>query len=141
MDLSGKCRRLAPRAAGLALLGLGLAACGEEHEMHIEETRVKIVEETIGNGKPARDGAVVCIDFRVRLPDGEEVLWGSDFCFKVGAGAVIAGFDEALPGMRVGGRRVVSCPPHKHWGREGYGGTVIPERTTLTLDVQLRSIE
>jgi FKBP-type peptidyl-prolyl cis-trans isomerase len=45
--------------------------------------------------------------------------------------------------MRPGGKRVIRCPPHKHWGSIGYGEGKgrIPPHTTLTLHIDLKSIE
>jgi len=112
-------------------------------EVKVSETPIRIVEETVGRGRAAEAGDVVCIAYRVTLPDGTELLKDDEFCFTLGAGAVIAGFDETIPGMRRGGRRVADCPPHKHWGRIGYGkgGKQIPRNTHLMLDVRLTSIQ
>ena len=43
--------------------------------------------------------------------------------------------------MRVGGERTVTCPPHKHWGRNGYGDGAVPPNTPLTLEIKLVSVE
>jgi hypothetical protein len=127
---------------------LVLPGCGSE-EMSITESAT-MLQDLPGRGKPAKLGDIVCVDFRVvipdrkdrrPIPDGEEVLYGENFCFKLGAGAVIAGVDETIPGMQIGGRRVVMCPPHKHWGRGGYGNGAIPPHTPLLLDIELHSID
>ena len=106
----------------------------------MDEARVKGLSESIGRGKPARNGDIVCIDYSVRTTDHEELLWGRDFCFTLGGGAVVAGLDEVIPGMQAGGRRTVRCPPHKHWGREGYGGR-IPSGATLVFEIKLVSVQ
>jgi FKBP-type peptidyl-prolyl cis-trans isomerase FkpA len=130
--------RLVIAAMMLAAAALGPGGC-DPPPLAVEETPIKYDDETIGRGTAAKAGDLVCIDYDVLLPDGQSVMREDDFCFYLGAGAVIAGLDEGLPGMRPGGRRTVQCPPHKHWGRQGQGG--IPPNTTLTLRIKLISIE
>ena len=118
-----------------------LTACGPPPTMSVSETEVELMSETVGRGRPVRDGDVICIDYSFRNNEtDEELLWGQDFCFEVGAGATIAGVDQGVVGMRRGGQRLVKCPPHQHWGRPGYGGK-IPPQTTLLLDLKLNTIE
>jgi len=126
--------------AGVAGAGLLSGGCNPP-DVKVKESPIEIVGETIGHGREARAGDVVCIDYRVLLPDGEEVLRDEKFSFTLGAGAVIAGFDDSIPGMRPGGKRIIRCPPHKHWGSIGYGDGAIPPHTTLTLHIKLISIE
>lgn len=101
---------------------------------------ITVKSETHGSGREVRPGDLVVIDYRILLPNGDQVMQGSDYRFVVGQGAVISGIDETVVGMKRGGRRVVNCPPHLHWGRKGYADK-IPENTTLTLDVRLRSVQ
>ena len=128
-------------AAAAALMALMLPLGCNPPDVTVEESPIKITGETIGRGPEAQVDDVVCIDYRVLLPDGSELLKDQDFCFTLGAGAVIAGIDDAIPGMRVGGKRVVKCPPHKHWGSAGYGGGTVPPNTTLTLHIRLVSVD
>ena len=58
------------------------------------------------------------------------------FSFRLGAGAVIRGWDQGLVGMRVGGRRVLVLPPDLAYGSSGSGST-IPPNATLIFDVEL----
>ena len=94
-----------------------------------------------GKGRPARRGDVVCIDFAVHSEDrSHEYLWDQNFCFELGAGVVVAGFDAGVDGMMAGGQRTVVCPPHLHWGRGGYGEK-IPPNATLVFEIDLVSID
>ena len=109
--------------------------------MNVEETPITIQQDKPGRGAPADPGDVVCIAYRILLPDGKEFMRDDKFCFTLGEGAVIEGIDELVVGMKTGGHRTASCPPHKHWGRDGYGNGAVPPHTTLVLDVSLREIQ
>jgi peptidylprolyl isomerase len=64
---------------------------------------------------------------------------GRPFTFKVGAGQVIRGWDEAFGTMKVGERRRIILPPRLAYGDRGAGG-IIPGGATLYFDVELLSI-
>jgi len=64
---------------------------------------------------------------------------GETFSFPLGAGHVIAGWDEGVEGMRVGGTRVLIVPPHLGYGARGAGG-VIPPDATLMFEVELLGV-
>jgi FKBP-type peptidyl-prolyl cis-trans isomerase len=130
------------RGRTLLAIGLTLACLGcEPPTVAVEETPITVAGEREGRGRAASPGDVVCIDYRVLMPDGSELMRDRNFCFQLGGGAVIAGLDDGVVGMRRGGRRVIKCPPHKHWGRAGYGNGAVPPNTTLTLHVELKSID
>lgn len=64
---------------------------------------------------------------------------GRPFQFKVGAGQVIRGWDEAFSAMKVGERRNIVLPSRLAYGDRGAGG-VIPGGATLYFDVELLGI-
>jgi peptidylprolyl isomerase len=53
------------------------------------------------------------------------------FSFPVGAGRVIAGWDEGVTGMRAGGRRLLVIPPHLGYGDRGAGDVIAPGETLV----------
>jgi FKBP-type peptidyl-prolyl cis-trans isomerase len=65
---------------------------------------------------------------------------GDVFKFPLGGGRVIAGWDQGVAGMKVGGQRTLIIPPELGYGARGAGG-VIPPNATLVFDVELLSVE
>ena len=61
------------------------------------------------------------------------------FGFRLGAGQVIAGWDQGVAGMKLGGRRKITIPPHLGYGDRGAGG-VIKGGETLVFVVDLLGV-
>ncbi len=92
-------------------------------------TDLVIEELTTGDGAEARAGQTVEVHYvGVAHSTGEEFdasyNRGSTFRFPLGAGRVIAGWDQGVAGMKVGGRRKLVIPPHLGYGDRGAGGAI-----------------
>lgn len=53
------------------------------------------------------------------------------FSFRLGAGEVIAGWDQGVAGMKLGGRRRITIPPELGYGAQGAGGVIGPNETLV----------
>ena len=103
-----------------------------------------IYEDTVvGTGAEARAGDHVVVHYTGWLTNGSKFDSSKDrdepFEFSLGQRMVIAGWDEGVQGMRVGGIRKLTIPPQLGYGARGAGG-VIPPNATLIFEVELLKI-
>ena len=104
-----------------------------------------VIEDlTVGDGKEATSGTNVEVHYvGVAWSTQREfdASWnrGDTFEFRLGAGQVISGWDQGVAGMKVGGRRVLTIPPHMGYGNQGAGG-VIKGGETLIFVVDLLNV-
>lgn len=66
---------------------------------------------------------------------------GQPFSLRLGEGRVIAGWEQGLPGMQVGGLRRLVIPPHLAYGNRDIGKGLIPPGSTLVFEVELLAVE
>ena len=96
-----------------------------------------------GDGATAQSGNTVTVNYSGWLADGTKfdssIDRGQTFDFTIGAGNVIAGWDEGVVGMRVNGTRLLVIPPSIGYGSSGNGS--IPADATLTFEAQLVAIK
>jgi len=97
----------------------------------------------VGTGTEAVRGKTVSVHYTGTLLDGKKfdssLDRGEPFEFRLGAGMVIAGWDQGVAGMKVGGKRKLTIPSHLGYGDRGYPG-VIPPRATLVFEVELLAV-
>ncbi|MGQ0845166.1 MAG: FKBP-type peptidyl-prolyl cis-trans isomerase [Sporichthyaceae bacterium] len=95
-----------------------------------------VTDLVVGDGAEAKPGANVSVHYvGVAFSTGEEfdASWnrGSAFQFPLGGGRVIAGWDQGVAGMKVGGRRRLVIPPHLGYGDRGAGSVIKPGETLI----------
>jgi len=109
-----------------------------------------MIDHKIGDGAEASPGNSVTVHYTGWLfddaaPDNKGQKFdssrdrGDPFVFPLGAGRVIAGWDQGVAGMKVGGQRTLVIPPELGYGARGAGG-VIPPNATLVFDVELLAV-
>jgi peptidylprolyl isomerase len=98
--------------------------------------QLELDDLTVGDGDEAAAGQVVEVHYvGVSWSTGKQfdASWdrGDTFKFKLGKGEVIAGWDQGVAGMRVGGRRRITIPPMLGYGKRGAGGVIGPDETLV----------
>ena len=107
--------------------------------------KVLIVQDVIvGTGAEAKSGDSVTVQYvGVLFANGKEFdsSWkgGEPFTFDLGSGGVIAGWDQGVEGMKVGGRRRLIIPAELAYGAAGSPPS-IPANAALVFDVDLVSV-
>ena len=101
----------------------------------------KLVE---GTGAAPKAGNVVQVHYTGWLTDGTKfdssVDRGRPFEFRLGAGQVIAGWDQGVAQLKVGDKARLTIPPEMGYGARSAGG-VIPPNATLVFEVELLAIK
>jgi peptidylprolyl isomerase len=97
---------------------------------------LEITDLVPGSGEEATAGQQVTVHYvGVGLSTGREFdasyNRGDPFSFRLGAGQVIAGWDQGVQGMRVGGRRQLTIPAHLGYGSRGAAGVIKPNETLV----------
>jgi FKBP-type peptidyl-prolyl cis-trans isomerase len=105
---------------------------------------LQIEELEVGTGQEAQTGDRVQVHYTGWLTDGKKfdssLDRGRPFGFQLGEGRVIPGWEQGVLGMKVGGKRKLTIPPHLGYGDRGAAG-VIPPGATLVFEVELLGIE
>jgi FKBP-type peptidyl-prolyl cis-trans isomerase FkpA len=131
-----------PRFLFVTALLMSAVACGNSNapSSNVSFTQTDLV---VGTGAVANAGNPVTVAYTGWLFDssqpnnkGRQFDSAPSFPFTIGAGQVIKGWDQGVPGMRVGGQRRLTIPPELAYGSAGAGG-VIPPNATLVFDITL----
>jgi FKBP-type peptidyl-prolyl cis-trans isomerase FkpA len=135
-------------ALAVACLGLSfaLAGCGGGNDTTSPSTGGgSVVKEDLveGTGATAAAGDTVTVNYVGTFTNGAKFDSSYDrnqpYTFRIGAGEVIAGWDQGVPGMKVGGKRRLTIPPSLAYGSAGRPPT-IPGNATLIFEIELLSI-
>lgn len=110
-------------------------------------------DEVVGTGAEASSGKSVTVNYVGALTSGQvfdaSSAHGQPFTFTLGSGMVIKGWDEAVAGMKVGGKRLMQIPADMAYGaraiqgKDAQGNTVdvIPANSTLIFEVELLDVK
>ena len=104
-----------------------------------------IIEDIIvGQGAEAVKYSIVTINYTGWLEDGTKFDSSLNpgrepLRFTLGAGQMIQGFDQGIPGMKVGGKRKLTIPPNLGYGSQDKG--IIPPNSTLIFELDLLIVE
>ncbi|MGD0332168.1 MAG: FKBP-type peptidyl-prolyl cis-trans isomerase [Xanthobacteraceae bacterium] len=109
---------------------------------------LKIIDAKIGTGASPAPGQICVMHYTGWLYEhgaklqkfDSSVDRGQPFEFPIGQHKVIAGWDEGVATMKVGGKRTLIIPPELGYGARG-AGMVIPPNATLMFDVELIGIK
>lgn len=108
------------------------------------ETKLKIEDLKIGQGKEVKGGDVITVHYLGKLTNDQKFDSSYDrnqpFETQIGVGQVIQGWDEGLLGLKVGGKRKLTIPPELGYGEQG-AGAAIPPNSTLIFEIELISIK
>lgn len=99
-------------------------------------------DEVVGTGEAAAVGSMVTVNYTGKFQNGtvfDTSIGKQPFTFQLGAGQVIAGWDQGLQGMKVGGKRLLIIPPSLGYGPSDYGP--IPGNSTLIFEVELLNVQ
>ena len=135
----------------LMMLLTGAAIFMSANNAEAQPTSLVSTDHKVGTGAEAVPGKTVDVHytgwlFDTAAPDNKGKKFdssrdrGSPFSFPLGASRVIAGWDQGVVGMKVGGQRTLIIPAALGYGARGAGG-VIPPNATLVFDVELLSVQ
>jgi len=111
-------------------------------------TGLQITDTKIGTGATPKTGQICVMHYTGWLYQNgakgqkfdSSVDRGQPFEFPIGTRRVIAGWDEGVATMKVGGKRTLVIPPTLGYGARGAGG-VIPPNATLIFEVELLDVK
>jgi len=106
------------------------------------EESLKINDQVVGEGAEAINLSKVAVNYTGWLMDGtkfDSSIGRKPFTFTLGGGQVIAGWDQGVLGMRVGGKRELIIPAHLAYGKRGAGRLIGPN-STLRFEIELLSV-
>lgn len=104
--------------------------------------KLESVDDKVGTGAEAKKGDKVKVHYTGTLMSGKQFdssVGKAPFEFTLGEGQVIKGWDEGVPGMKVGGKRKLTIPWQLAYGEKGSGDS-IPPKAALKFDIELLEI-
>lgn len=133
---------------GIAVTLVGAAACANPAAPSVK-VPFAVTDLRVGTGAVVSTAQFVSVNYTGWLYDGTDPekkgdqfdasAPGRPFVFWLGANQVIAGWDQGIVGMRVGGLRRLQIPASLAYGRNG-AGAAIPPNASLVFDIELVSV-
>ena len=161
-DADLRARHLMPRsrtwltaAAGILIATAAIAETPVPQQAPappVPEAVVLVTDLVKGVGNEALHGMTVIVhytgwlydptapDFRGRQFDSSRER-GQPFSFPLGSGRVIRGWEQGVPGMKIGGTRRLVIPPALAYGGRNIGNGAIPPNSTLLFEIELLAVE
>lgn len=143
-------RLLLTFAAGV-VAAAAVTGCNNTTTSTVPTVPYSQTDPTVGTGDDAVTGKLVTVNYSGWLYDASKTnndnkgaefdttLGRAPFTFTLGAGQVIAGWEQGVPGMKVGGIRRLVIPPSLAYGSTRNGP--IPPNATLIFDIELLSVQ
>ena len=109
----------------------------------VQSPQITTQDEVVGTGDIAEVGDMITFHYIGRFVDGtvfdSSVARGEPAQSVLGSGQIIAGLDQGMVGMKVGGKRIISIPPELGYGQNDYGP--IPGGSTLIFEIDLLKVQ
>jgi peptidylprolyl isomerase len=143
--------RRAALATTLSVAATGVIAMSQAADAQPVTTTpsgLKIIDVKVGTGSSPKPGQTCVMNYTGWLYENgkkgnkfdSSLDRNQPFSFPIGQHQVIAGWDEGVATMKVGGKRTLIIPPELGYGARGAGG-VIPPNATLIFDVELLGVK
>ena len=101
-------------------------------------TELQITDLVVGDGAEAVPGAQVQVHYLgVEFDSGEEFdsSWNRGESISFPLQGLIQGWQDGIPGMKVGGRRQLTIPPHLAYGPAGGGHRLSGQTLIFVIDL------
>ncbi len=130
-----------------AVVVFSMIGCGSGTEEPTPPTSgpssLETTDTVLGTGATAVSGDTITVHYIGAFLDGRvfesSYSLGQPYRFRLGAGQVITGWDQGIPGMRIGGKRRLVIPASLAYGSRGQGP--IPPNTPIQFEVELVAID
>src|ERR1700720_556997 len=138
-------------ATALSVVATGVIAMSEAADappVPTPPSGLKIIDLTVGRGRSPKPGQTCVMNYTGWLYENgkkgnkfdSSLDRNQPFSFPIGQHQVIAGWDEGVATVKVGGKRTLIIPPELGYGARGAGG-VIPPNATLIFDIELLDLK
>ena len=139
---------LAAALTGSVAVGTSTSSMAQAAKTMTTASGLQIADSKVGTGATPKPGQTCVMHYTGWLYENgkkgkkfdSSVDRGEPFEFPIGQQRVIAGWDEGVATMKVGGKRTLIIPPALGYGARGAGG-VIPPNATLMFDVELLGVK